>query len=138
MKYIILIGILCCFFVVGDSYGKTIQNHFTNKRQYITGFTDTGTIDFTLSGNDITAIVDPDLVVDSLVISNSDPPANPNSAGTTGRVTWDSDYIYVCIATNTWKRTAISTWSVATFNIVLDDGTSKILLDNGTDALIGR
>jgi hypothetical protein len=30
--------------------------------------------------------------------------------GTTGDICWDSLYIYVCIAANTWKRAAISTW----------------------------
>jgi hypothetical protein len=25
-------------------------------------------------------------------------------------MTWDADYIYVCTATNTWKRVAIATW----------------------------
>lgn len=26
------------------------------------------------------------------------------------RVKWDSDYIYICTATNTWKRVGISNW----------------------------
>ncbi len=140
LKKYIIIAVLSflCLGISGDLYSKTIKNTFTNKRQYITGFTDTGTIDFTLSGNDITAIVNPDLVIDSLVISNSDPPSSPSATGTTGQVTWDSDYMYVCIATDTWKRTAISTWAVASFNLVLDDGSSKILLDDGSSALIGR
>ncbi len=137
LRTYLLIGIvLCC--MSSDLYSKTIKNTFTNKRQYITGFTDTGTIDFTLSGNDITAIVNPDLVIDSLIISDSDPPASPTATGTTGQITWDATHIYVCIATDTWKRTLIETWSVAAFNIVLDDGTSKILLDDGTSALLGR
>jgi hypothetical protein len=37
------------------------------------------------------------------------PPA-ANSPGTTGQISWDANYVYVCIATNTWKRTAIATW----------------------------
>ena len=40
-------------------------------------------------------------------------PTTPDSAtaiGTAGTVVWDSGYIYVCTATNTWKRAAISTW----------------------------
>jgi hypothetical protein len=40
-------------------------------------------------------------------------PSTPTSAGftgTTGTIVWDSDYIYVCVATDTWKRVAISTW----------------------------
>lgn len=31
-------------------------------------------------------------------------------SGNQGDICWDSDYIYVCISTNTWKRANISTW----------------------------
>lgn len=31
-----------------------------------------------------------------------------NAPGTTGQVCWDSNYIYVCTAPNTWKRTALA------------------------------
>lgn len=37
-------------------------------------------------------------------------PSSASDTGTTGTITWDSNYIYVCTATNTWKRVAISTW----------------------------
>jgi hypothetical protein len=37
-------------------------------------------------------------------------PASATAVGTQGEVCWDTSYIYVCVATNTWKRTAISTW----------------------------
>lgn len=37
-------------------------------------------------------------------------PAAANSAGTAGEIAWDSDFLYVCIATNTWKKTALSAW----------------------------
>jgi hypothetical protein len=37
-------------------------------------------------------------------------PASAGAAGNAGDICWDADYIYVCTATNTWKRTAISTW----------------------------
>ncbi|CAB4131065.1 hypothetical protein UFOVP133_42 [uncultured Caudovirales phage] len=37
-------------------------------------------------------------------------PASATATGIAGTVTWDSSYIYVCVATNTWKRTAITTW----------------------------
>lgn len=40
----------------------------------------------------------------------SEPPASSTSTGQVGKITWDSDYIYVCIATNTWKRSRLSTW----------------------------
>jgi hypothetical protein len=37
-------------------------------------------------------------------------PASATAPGTKGDICWDTSYIYVCIATDTWKRTAISTW----------------------------
>ena len=41
---------------------------------------------------------------------SSGAPASATSTGTAGEIKWDSNYIYVCVATNTWKRVAISTW----------------------------
>jgi hypothetical protein len=37
-------------------------------------------------------------------------PASATATGTVGDIVWDSGYIYVCVATNTWKRTALTTW----------------------------
>lgn len=37
-------------------------------------------------------------------------PASAAATGTAGTIAWDSSYIYVCVATDTWKRVAISTW----------------------------
>ena len=47
---------------------------------------------------------------DSLNLPNTFTPAAAASPGTKGQVVWDSNYIYVCVATNTWKRVAIATW----------------------------
>ena len=44
------------------------------------------------------------------VISDVVAPALATSSGTTGQVAVDANYIYVCTATNTWKRVAITTW----------------------------
>lgn len=37
-------------------------------------------------------------------------PANATDTGATGQIAVDSSYLYVCVATNTWKRVALSTW----------------------------
>ena len=37
-------------------------------------------------------------------------PANAADTGTLGEIRYTADYIYVCVATDTWKRSAISTW----------------------------
>ena len=36
--------------------------------------------------------------------------ASPTETGVKGEWCWDANYIYVCVATNTWKRTALTTW----------------------------
>lgn len=44
-------------------------------------------------------------------ISTSSTPASASAAGTAGQISWDANYIYICISTNTWKRAAVATWS---------------------------
>ena len=41
---------------------------------------------------------------------SSIPPGSSAAAGSTGQLALDSDYLYVCIGTNTWKRTEITGW----------------------------
>jgi hypothetical protein len=38
------------------------------------------------------------------------PPASASANGVAGQFTWDSGFLYLCTATNTWKRVAIATW----------------------------
>ena len=33
-----------------------------------------------------------------------------SDTGLVGEICWDSGFLYVCVATNTWKKVAISTW----------------------------
>lgn len=41
---------------------------------------------------------------------NTPVPTSASAAGTKGEIAWDSGFVYVCVATNTWKRAAIATW----------------------------
>tara|TARA_Y100000592_G_scaffold69401_1_gene107958 strand:- start:4860 stop:5852 length:993 start_codon:yes stop_codon:yes gene_type:complete len=43
-----------------------------------------------------------------VIIANPNVPANASAAGTAGEIAWDSGHLYVCVATNTWKRVAIA------------------------------
>ena len=47
---------------------------------------------------------------DRIRVGTAKTPATSGATGTTGEIAWDADYIYVCTATNTWKRSAIATW----------------------------
>ena len=47
---------------------------------------------------------------DRIRVGTAKTPATSGATGTTGEIAWDANYIYVCTATNTWKRSAIATW----------------------------
>ena len=48
--------------------------------------------------------------VQTIVRLSNSAPANATSAGTAGAVAYDSGYLYVCVSSNTWVRTALTTW----------------------------
>lgn len=51
-----------------------------------------------------------DISGDSIRIRESMTPASSSSPGEVGEMAWDNGYMYVCVAPNTWKRAALSSW----------------------------
>tara|TARA_R100000278_G_C5452942_1_gene158095 strand:- start:48 stop:989 length:942 start_codon:yes stop_codon:yes gene_type:complete len=51
-----------------------------------------------------------DINSDSIRLRNSNTPSAADDFGFPGEIRWDANYIYVCVATDTWKRVALSTW----------------------------
>jgi hypothetical protein len=47
---------------------------------------------------------------DRVRIATAKTPASATAAGVAGEICWDASYVYVCVAANTWKRSAIATW----------------------------
>jgi len=43
-------------------------------------------------------------------LGTSRTPASAGATGNVGEICWDANHIYVCIATNTWRRIAHATW----------------------------
>ena len=43
-------------------------------------------------------------------IRQSSTPPFANSTGEVGEIRWDADFVYVCVATNTWRRAALAAW----------------------------
>jgi hypothetical protein len=79
-------------------------------------FTNTGTriLTITRAGNVGIGTTAPtqklDINDDSIRVGTAKTPASATATGTQGQIAWDADYVYVCVATDTWKRTAILTW----------------------------
>lgn len=51
-----------------------------------------------------------DINSDILRLRTAKTPATAGAAGNTGDMCWDTNYIYICVAANTWKRVSITTW----------------------------
>ena len=45
-----------------------------------------------------------------LQLKDVTPPSSANDTGRKGEIRFDANYIYICIATNTWKRVALESW----------------------------
>jgi hypothetical protein len=43
-------------------------------------------------------------------MASPDVPATATSTGVVGEMAWDANYIYQCVATDSWKRSAIAVW----------------------------
>jgi hypothetical protein len=43
-------------------------------------------------------------------LASNIPPGSSGATGATGQLSLDSDWLYVCIATDTWKRTLLTGW----------------------------
>ena len=43
-------------------------------------------------------------------IATSSAPSTATSPGSAGEIRYDANYVYICVATNTWKRASLTTW----------------------------
>ena len=94
----------------GDSIGGTVTIPDTIGSNEFTMTTESEFQLFSRAVNEISR--DPALDIDSysVRIRNSNTPLAANDPGLKGEICWDSNYIYICVATDTWKRVALSTW----------------------------
>ncbi|HHZ96616.1 MAG TPA: hypothetical protein EYN67_13945 [Flavobacteriales bacterium] len=60
--------------------------------------------------NTDTPLVKLDINDNTIRIRTASTPSSASDFGVQGEIRWDAGYIYVCVATDTWKKVAISTW----------------------------
>lgn len=49
-------------------------------------------------------------LITKLRLETDAPPTDATDPGTTGQIRYDADFIYLCVATDTWVRSPLSTW----------------------------
>lgn len=64
----------------------------------------------TIGGGDTAKSYKLDVRGSAIRIAESYTPESSTASGITGQICWDEDYIYICVATNTWKRMPLSSW----------------------------
>lgn len=94
---------------------------------------DTLNVDDAFLVNDASDSTTGTLTMAGLIVDTAKTPSNSADTGTQGHIAWDSTYVYVCTATDTWKRAALASWGV-TGDVLLETGDS-LLLETG-DALL--
>ena len=47
---------------------------------------------------------------DHIRVRTAKTPASAGAAGNAGDIAWDSGFVYVCVATNSWVRAALAAW----------------------------
>jgi len=101
--------------ILGDGSGIGILTSQGSNSLFITtdGGSDSGYMSISAGSNgdmEMTPNGTGNVIVSNLRFNTSVTPASSTATGTTGAIQYDANYIYICTATNTWKRVAISTW----------------------------
>lgn len=63
-----------------------------------------------ITGGSITGITELDVSSDVFRLRTAKTPASASATGNAGEICWDASYVYICTATNTWRRVAHATW----------------------------
>ena len=87
-----------------DGTGDDLRTAFITVNDNFQFMSNTG---FNAGGINVTGSI---AVTGNVNFANTYVPATAGASGTAGQLSWDNNYLYVCIATNTWKRANISTW----------------------------
>lgn len=93
-----------CFIEIKNSVGTTISKISAVADSFI------GNAAYNFGLGTSTPTHQLDVNADSIRLRTPKTPASASDTGTQGEIAWDSNYIYVCVATDTWKRTGIATW----------------------------
>jgi len=85
-------------------------NESGNNKLYIENSDSASPLIYGEFDNDIVTINGDLNVTGTLNVASGSAPASAGATGTTGDIAWDTTYMYICIATDTWKRVLIETW----------------------------
>lgn len=92
----------------GFAFATTAAGGTTRSEKIV--FTGAGSIGVNTTSPTISDGVGVDINGKILRLRTSKTPSSASDTGNVGEICWDSGAIYVCVATNTWKKATIATW----------------------------
>ena len=93
----------------GSVPANTVINRLTvNANTMLNGSNTTVTANLNSTG--ITTINQLTVANNQLRITTTDTVASNSATGLQGQISYDTDYIYVCVANNVWKRATLASW----------------------------
>jgi len=93
----------------GSVPANTVINRLTvNANTMLNGSNTTVTSNLNSTG--ITTINQLTVANNQLRITTTDTVASNSATGLQGQIRYDTDYIYVCVANNVWKRATLASW----------------------------
>jgi hypothetical protein len=92
-----------------SGYDKSFQiETTTTSTSKLWNFTAQGNLTLPLGGDIINS--SGNSIICNIPCPTSSVPVTVTSTGTAGQLAYDSSHVYVCVATNTWRRASLSTW----------------------------
>jgi hypothetical protein len=94
---------------VGGRYDLTLSSGVSASPLVKMRVTANGSV---MAGNTVTGTptADLDIFGQTFRIRTAKTPATSAEACNAGTIVWDTGFVYVCTATNTWERAALTTW----------------------------
>jgi hypothetical protein len=90
--------------VANDGTGDDLRSAFIKVNENFIAITDVG---FDAGNIDVSGSIQ---IAGNLSIDNDYVPTANTDPGQTGQIVWDTDHIYICVATNSWKRANLAAW----------------------------
>ena len=98
-------------FVLGDIGTSSASPNWTySSFHQHNGHLQIGTFDNAHAEGGELDVSDGQVAVNANLVISPGTPASSSAPGVQGTIVWDSNYVYICTAPNSWKRSALSSW----------------------------
>jgi hypothetical protein len=96
--------------IANDGRGDTLRAAFIKVNENFANISDVGFDSGNINVRGSIEVAEDVIVGGKLTVNNVYVPTANTDPGTAGQITWDGDYVYICVADNDWKRANLAAW----------------------------